>query len=160
MELNYDFRNLTYEDIQMWSHAPHSTKYDLCYRIAEDEELKHDKIALMNIVSIHGVEPWILDYIGDDVRNDMEFLTVLINSTDETRFSFNEFFTRNDDGFTFKYVDKISPEIRCNEMFWDILNAHSFELSKKNPQMSIYRFDKATEISKAQSELEQKGKRL
>ncbi len=152
MELNYDFRNLTQEDIERWNSASHETKFGLCYRINDNEELKHDKVALMNIVSIRGVEPWILDYVGEDVRNDMEFLSVLIHSTDETRFSFIEFF--NDDG-SFKYSNAISPKVRSNPMFWDVLNAHSFELSKKFPFINNYRFDKAKEIAKAQVELDE-----
>lgn len=161
MELNYDFRNLTPEDIKKWNGASHQEKFALCYRISEDETLKNDKLALMNIVSIEGVEPWILDYVGSEVRNDMEFLSVLINSTDEKRFSFSEFFAPKEDGSVeFKYSNVISPEIRRNPMFWDMLSARAFLISQKIGNQSFYdsyRPNKAREIAIASLEEKSTG---
>ncbi len=157
MKLNYDFRNLTSDDIKAWSSASHEEKFSLCSRIAQDEDLRKDKVALMNIVSIDGVEPWILDYVGREACSDMEFLSVLINSTDEKRFSFEEFFNLKADGSVeFKYSHVVSPEIRSNPLFWDMLSARAFLISQKignRAYYDCYKPNKAREITIASMEI-------
>lgn len=112
------------------------------------EECRNDLEMMKIVASQKGVRANFLCYVGDNVKNDFQFISSLIINADEKTFDFYSISANHNTGSHMTYRDYVGIDVLCNIDFWMLLNSKIMSINENFVKKGLFfAIDKEMELA-------------
>lgn len=118
--------NYTFDEIVNFALNDPYHFYELPNEIRDNVEL------MRSVLKTKGLNSYILNFLGDNVRNDWESMINLVNNCHENYFEYSIDYCYSDDESNFNFSEEIGIDILLNPLFWETLNKRIVEINENS----------------------------